>query len=241
VGFKVDGIEYTTTFDPLLPDLTPGQVAQAFNVTFPGIASAVGQKVVLTGPTTGSGETLEITSATAASLGFRAGQVAYGAAQHIAIAPDVLLYSFVDPLGTPARRYRWRFSDNGGSPISAYMPYVYGTQQLAGVLISFGTARFAGSDGMTSPGTIVVANMTLYAQGMLLPGTSKAYKADAQGFLAIPLVQGAVVRVAVDGTYLVRDITVPSTPSFDIMAALAAAPDQYAVQTVPPLLTRRSL
>jgi hypothetical protein len=241
VGFKVDGVTYTTTFDPLLPDLTPSQVAQAFNVTYPGIASAVGSTVVLTGPTVGSGETLEITSATASALGFRAGQVAYGAAQHIAIAPDTLLYSFVDPHGTSARRYRWRFSDNGGDPISPYMPYVYGSKQLTGVLISFGTARFAGSDGMSSPGQIIVANMTLYAQGMLLPGTSKAYAADEQGFVAIPLVQGATVRIAVDGTYLVRDIVVPSTPSFDIMQALTDAPDAYSVQTVPPLLTRRSL
>jgi hypothetical protein len=63
------------------------------------------------------------------------------------------------------------------------------------------------------------------------------------GFLAIPLTVGQTVRVAIDGTAVVREFVVPGPPNslFDLLQAIATANDPFTVQVPPPFLTRRSL
>jgi hypothetical protein len=160
---------------------------------------------------------------------------------HIMLMPATYAYSFVDAQGTPNRRYRWRYSANGAAPFSPYFKWVYGTQRVSTAPISVGTMRFVGVDGMVRPGALLVAGLDASAGGLVFVGTMLVYKTDDSGFLAIPLVQGSRVRVAIEGTGVVRDIVVPSTPAFDIMQAITAAPDMFTVQTVPPMLTKRSL
>jgi hypothetical protein len=160
---------------------------------------------------------------------------------HIPLMPATYVYSFLDPQGTPTRRYRWRYSANGAAPLSPYFKWVYGTQRIATVPVSVGTMHFVGADGIIRQGTLLVAALDAASSGSVFVGATLLVNTDPTGFLAVPLVQGAKMRIAIEGTSIVRDITVPAAPTFDIMQALSAAPDQFSVQTVAPLLTRRSL
>jgi hypothetical protein len=160
---------------------------------------------------------------------------------HIPLMPATYAYSFLDPQGTSKRRYRWRFSANGVAPISPFVKWVFGTQRVSTVPISVGTMRFVGLDGIIRPGTLLAAALDASSGGSVFVGVMLAYNTDESGFLAIPLVQGSKVRVAIEGTSIVRDITVPTTETFDIMQAITAAPDMFTVQTVPPMLTKRAL
>jgi len=160
---------------------------------------------------------------------------------HIPLVGGTYAYTFLDPVGTPKRRYRWRYSANGSAPISPFFPWVLGTQRLADVPISIGTMRFVGMDGVIRPGTLLVAALDSATTGAMFVGDMRAFTSDSTGFLAVPLVQGSNVRIAIEGTSIVRDILVPATDTFDIMSAVAAAPDQFTVQTVAPMLTKRAL
>jgi hypothetical protein len=241
VVFEADGVEYTITFSSIAPYLSATQVASEFNEALPGVASALDNKVILTGPTTGSYKVLKIVSVTTSALGFAAGQTAYGMDTNIPIAPSTYVYYYLDPLGVPERRYRWRFSNNGIIPISGFMPWVTGKQQLVGAEISIGTARLASGTGMSRSSSLFVYNISTYNQGFLVVDGGQKFSSDSQGFVFVPLMRGARVKIAIEGTTIVREITVPNTTTFDIMQAVVDAPDEFTIQTTAPLLTRRSL
>lgn len=159
---------------------------------------------------------------------------------HIQLMPGVYAYSFLDPLGTSVRRYRWRYSANGAAPFSPFFPWVYGNRRVSSSSISIGTMRFVGVDGMISTGTIIISSIGPLTNGTVMADT-KTVTSDENGLLVSSFVRGSTVRIAIEGSSIVRNITIPDLDTFDIMQALADAPDMFTVQTVQPLLTRRSL
>lgn len=231
----------TVTFSSVITDWTATQLAEVINTAVPGAALVVGDKLVLSSGTTGRVSSLQVVSAPSA-LGLSYGLV-YGTDDRPILVDGQSLYVFYDVAGSDNSRYQWRFSANGANPISKLSPLVAGKPvPTSGVALSFATAKFVGVDGRPSKMTILVASEGNSVSGVTVQEQQTlSFQADENGRLFIPLVQGARVRIAVEGTSLCRTITVPNTASFDLLQALSDAPDQFTVQTLPPLLTRRSL
>lgn len=235
------GAPHTVLFPDTIVDWTAQQIATVINDEVPGAAAVVDSKLVLSSGSTGRVSSLQVTSAPTA-LGMSA-EIAYGKDERLVLVDGQNVYVYYDVAGASSSRYQWRFSANGSNPISKMSPLVSGKAvPTSGVALSFATARFIGLDGRPAKMTVLVA-----AEGNAIPGftvqeqQTLAFSSDENGHFFIPLVQGARVRVAIEGTSLVRTLTVPNTASFDLMQALSDATDQFTVQTVPPLLTRRSL
>lgn len=242
------GPSLSVSFGSVLDLWTPAQVAVRINEVFSGLAtvSQDGKSIVLTSPTSGRASVLRILYDDAHDLGLRAGVYAYGTGPRITLAGGTVLYSFSDPYGIPGlTRYKWRFSANGVSPISEFADRVFGlSSPVDPSLISVATASFLGLNGIPKKTTVIVVMdesprvVAGFVAGSDLP---TSFVSNDLGFLQIPLLRGMKVRVAIEGTALVREITVPDASSFDLLAAMNAVPDQFTVQATVPLLSRRSL
>lgn len=238
--------EVSIAFSSLIDYWTPTQVVNRINEVVPTLASVSGTTVVLTSTTTGRASSLKIVYNDAIDLGFEAEKVVYGTAARPTLVSDTFIYVFSDPSGSSDYRYKWRFSANGVNPISGYSKVLYGnTPALAEAdVLSVCTATFIGLDGVAKAQDVIVAleqnpmEFSGYVVGDKLP---KMYKADENGFIQFTLVRGARVKVALEGTTFVREFTVPSTPSFDLLEAMAAAPDAFTIQTPLPFLIRRNV
>jgi hypothetical protein len=110
--------------------------------------------------------------------------------------------------------------------------------------ISIATANFVGLDGLPRRPSLIIAS-----EGPPLDVGDGYYitapepilvQADSVGHLAVNLVRGSKVRVAIEGTTYVRSIVVPDLPTFDLIKALGDVADHFAVQTLPALTDRRS-
>lgn len=243
--FVIDGgAEQVVTFDPLLHYWTPLQVATRINEVVPGLASVVGSAVVLTSPTTGRTSSLLITYSDSPNLGWSPNDRNVGLAARVALSSLVVIYTFTDNDGTKLNLYKWRFSTDGVNP-TEFSPYTSGMPPpVPGVQISIGTATFVDAAGRPLRRKVVVvsesppSSVFSVVAGSFAPLTIES---DDNGFLQVPLVQGTQVRIGFEGTNFVRQITVPATATFDLMAALSAAQDPFSPQTVPPLLVRRNI
>lgn len=241
---RVDGLdEITVDFDTNLLVATPAQVAELINDQQAGLAAAVNGTVVLTGPTDGRVGMLEVTFCDARDL-FPESVSARGIDSRIALDEEIYLYSYRDIAGTDDTRYKWRFSADGAVPISPFSERIFGGPgRLTGLQFSVGKARFMDVEGRPIRQRVLIASlMGDVVEGAIFGSDiAKAFEADENGYVLLRLVQGARIRVAFEGTDIVKDVTVPMTPTFDLLQAVGAAPDQFTVQTTEPLLTRRSL
>ncbi len=164
-------------------------------------------------------------------------------AARTALATNRVDYTFTDLDGSDSdSRYKYRFSANGEAPFSGWSKNVKPVPAATDpAKISLGYATFIDIAGAPTKATIIVANEGAMVNGSVVYGPRPmVYEADEQGYVQIPLLRGAKVVVAIEGTGVVRTITVPNTQIFDLMGALAEAPDMFTVQTTPPLLTRRT-
>jgi hypothetical protein len=224
---------------------TSAQVVNRINEVVPGLASLDGTKVKMTSPTTGRVSSLKVTYNDASELGLPAGTLVFGTDARPTLTMGQLIYTYTDVAGRSDNRYKWRFSLNGANPISEFSERVFGSAPpLSGIPVSVGTALFVGLDGKPQKRRIVVvsdrppASISGAAVGNELP---LIVDSDDSGFLQVPLVQGAVVRVAIEGTAYVREFTVPATDSFDLLSVMASAPDPFTIQVPAPFLIRRNL
>ena len=231
-------------FSSFIDFWTPTQVVNRINEVVPGLASLDGLKVVLTSPTTGRVSSILVVANEATDLGLPAGLVGYGTNVRPTLITDTFIYMFSDVAGHSDYRYKWRFSANGVNPVSEFSERVLGgSPPLTGVPLAVGTALFVGLDGRAQKRRIIVVSerspapiIAGYAVGNELP---LIVDSDEFGFLYVTLVQGSVVRIAIEGTTYVREFTVPIAASFDILQVMAAAPDPFTVQATVPFLIRR--
>lgn len=237
------GSEVSVSFSSVLPYWTPTQVANRINEVVPGLASVVGSSVLLTSPTTGRSSVLEVTYCDASDLGWSSGDVARGLDARLVLASGTTSYQYSDVAGATSDRYKWRFSADGSEPTSEFSSYVPGaTPPVAGSL-SVCSATFLGADGRPVRRKVIVGTLdTPQSIGGYLIGNDQplVFEADANGFVQFTLVQGAKVRIAIEGTSFVRELTVPAASSFDLLTEMAAAADPYTVQSAPESMIRRS-
>jgi hypothetical protein len=148
---------------------------------------------------------------------------------------DVFFY--VDATGTASSFYRVVVVDSSDVRGIPSVPF------RAGVSLCLATATFLDVSGNPARTTVIVSpSKDQSHSGSLVAGeyATQTYQADVDGKLSIPLLKGSKVVVAIEGTTVVREITVPTTDSFDLLQALGDAPDMFTVQTLPPLVSRRS-
>lgn len=243
--FKVDGgVEKVVSFDSLISFWTPTQAMNRINEVAPGIATVVSNAVVLTSTLTGRLSAIEITYNDSEDLGFVVGTVVHGTDARLVMVTSTLLYQYTDIQGLSSYKYKWRFSVNGSPPISEFSRSVNGSDPplIGSGNLSVMTAKFVDIEGRPKKTSIIVAPDGASPQvlaGYAVGGTEqKVYESDAQGFLAVVLVRGTILRVAIEGTPLVRVITVPNTTTFDLLSILASTTDAFSIQQAPPLLTR---
>lgn len=238
------GVEQSILFSTLTTYWSPVQVSARINDIVPGLTTTLNGSVVFSAPTTGRGSSLLITYNEAVDLGLPAGTRAYGTDARPVLATNQFFYPYTDLAGLSTNRYKWRFSANGSNPVSEFSERVFGNAAPMGSApMSVGTALFVGLDGRAQKRRIVVVSDNAPAViGGVAVGNELPITVDADdfGFLYVPLVQGARVRIAIEGTAYVREIVVPAAASFDILQAMAAAPDPFSVQVPPPFLIRRS-
>lgn len=243
---QVDGgPEQTISFDSLIQFWTPAQVATRINQIVPGLASVVGQSVVLTSLTTGRISSLLVTSFVAPTFdfGLDVGSQALGTDARPVMVIGTRLYQFTDIPGSTTNRYKWRFSANGGAPFSDFSAPVSGSTPalIDAANLSILTGSFVDFEGRPRKTRVIIApdlGPQALAGYVITGSETRVYESDEQGFLAVPLVRGATLRVSIEGTPLTRNIVVPSTPSFDLLSTLVSTPDAFAVQVAPSLLTR---
>jgi hypothetical protein len=223
---------------------TPLQVMNHINTaTATSIASLNGNSVVLTVPSVvGRNTTMLITYNDATDLGFTAGDFTTGTDARITLSGSTFVYTYIDLSGAVDYKYKWRFSANGVNPISDYSSPVNGDTVPYAVPISIGTAYFVGIDGRPQQRTIIVGvdDVPFVSSGFAVGNELvQTYTSDINGFIQVPLIQGAKIRIGIEGTSYTREIIVPSTSTFDIMAAMATAADPFTIRVPPPFLTRR--
>lgn len=106
------------------------------------------------------------------------------------------------------------------------------------------TATFLGFDGEPRrPSLIFALEMPPTSLGggeYLLDETPLVVQANELGILSVELVRGAKVRVAIEGTTYSKVITVPDVETFDLLQVLGDSADAFTIQTLPPLVSRRS-
>jgi hypothetical protein len=253
-GFSIDGAEErrVTFVDPLRPLLedpnlwSTEEIVAKLNQEFPTLASikTVGPRkfIDIGSPSTGRASSVSCTYSEDRNV-FPLGTV-YGRDARILLVRDKLIYPYTDLSGTQGIRYKWRFSKNGSSPISPFSARKMGDLERAQLLpVSIATARFVGNDGTPVEKTVlIVVESSQMIGGMFLAGgTSQLVTTDESGFLQFPLVIGSKVKFAIEGTYFVKEVTVPNAQTFDILTAMSGVDDGFTVQETAPLLTKRSL
>lgn len=247
---KVDGggeqIHTFTTTDPISLANVIGELTGSLTgVT----ASDDGTgKLKLEGNTPGTAGTLELTGGTGlAILGFTTGDKDNGEDQHVLLMPAVDSYEYDDQSGEASYWYRTRYLNTTSGNVSSWSDWTQGSTGgvVDAVNLIVGRIRLAGLNGAALVGkqiTIVNIFSPLMASSYFIAGRSVQLETDGSGYAETTLVRGAVVDVIVEGTSVIRRITVPDTGTvFDLLDPSLQMDDPWNIQ-VPdlPSAVRRS-
>jgi hypothetical protein len=240
--------EVSIPFSSVTPLWTPAQVVSRINEVIPGHATENAGKVRLTSATPGRTSTIRVTYSDCVELGWSDLPLVRGKDVRPTLVSDTYLYTHIDLAGRDSYRYKWRFSVNGSLPISDFSnPPVYGSVQdtVDSDSLSVAIGKFMGMDGKPQKTKLIVAAASTpyqYSSSLLMANSRPLIvESDESGYFQMTLIRGLKVRVAVEGTAFVREFTVPSTPTFDILQAMADAPDPFTVEVPLPFLIRRSI
>lgn len=240
------GTESSIYFDPLIQYWTPTQVANRINEVAIGHATVSSGSIVLASFTTGRTSNITVTYNDATDLGWSSGDFDIGEDIRISLVNGTYFYPYVDQAGVSQNQYKWRFTNNAVTKFTDFSPTVSGdaVSLISSGNLSLATATFVDVQGFPAQRTVIIApadgtpqSVNGYALGEV---ATKTFVSDSTGFLAVPLVRGTKLRVAIEGTTLVREIVVPNATQFDLLSVMATAPDAFTIQTAPSLLTRRN-
>lgn len=214
------------------------------------VASEDGGALRLTSNMLGTGSSIEITGGTAlAELGLTNGDRVVGKDQRITLVAGTEDYEYDDLNGDPDHYYKVRYYNTTTGAVSSFGPAAKGDvgSVLAPSDLIKATIDLAGMDGKPMTETeILFYNKyipPLEVGDYLVTGRELMIETDMLGHAETMLVRGARVSVAIAGTSIVREITVPTTGTeFKLNAAIAAADDVFQVR-VPdvPAAVRRTL
>ena len=107
------------------------------------------------------------------------------------------------------------------------------------------TAKFVGLDGAAKRAVLIISQeggpLPVGDGGYVMDQDPMVVQADENGDLSVQLVRGSKIVVAVEGTTYVRSFTVPDVNTFDLLQVMSDVADHFAIQTLPPLVSRRSI
>lgn len=176
--------------------------------------------------------------------------IAYGKDGYISLVVGRESYSFLDLQGSSTYFYRTRFRSSTYNTASAYTQPSSAAQPIGVNSTSLVTGRvtLVGIDGRPLPGVLVrifSKQTPKVVDGMLVAGTTLDGLTDDSGSLEFNLVRGLEVTVTVDGTEIVRDVTVPIDATIGVFNLFDPnlGPNDYWTVAVPQLVyaPRRSL
>lgn len=244
-----DDPEIAVTFTGSNP-LTPSQVVAQINAEA-GFSLATNESgsIRLTSSGTGTDSFIEIVGGSACNeLGFTVGQRDVGLDAHITLVLAQQNYTYIDYDGERGYFYRVAAYNTVDDTIGLYSTPFEGTTftPLPADSLSLAYIDLVAATGAASEGQIVTLYPLQYPNqvsgfGVGLEREKIILKTDVNGHAETTLVRGLTVRVVFDGTSLVREITVPDSASFNLMALVEGAPDPFTV-AVPniPAAPRRT-
>ena len=234
--------DYTVTFtDPGPGVLTQAEAVSQINTALPQVVQAwidSDATIVLATYEAGTGAALRVVGGDAApKLGLPTTEpdsISFGKAAKLALVPGKERYTFVDIRGATEYFYRTRFFSTVNNTASEYSHPQLSTQFSgvdAGNLVC-GQVRLSRMNGQPLSGVQVrVINRSgLHeTEGWLVAGRQLQAITDDGGLASFTLIRGMQVDVAIDGTSLVRTLTVPTDPEEGVFNLLdpALGPDDY--------------
>lgn len=238
---KETDIAYVFTgTDPLTLAQAASQIqAGSVGLLFSYVLSA---RLIIETSLPGSGAVIEVTGGTAAPLlhlpTVDPSNVAYGKDARIPLVSGVSSYLFTDMNGSSTYFYKTRFYNANTQSYSAFgLPFTGGAPAAIGA-----ENLVRGLIDIVDLHGVAMANQTvlLYSRsngvqvgGVVLAGGGARIKTDTAGRAEFLLVRGSEVTIALAGTNIVRDITVPTDPtvtSFNLLDPAYGQDDLFKVQ-----------
>jgi len=256
--FDVDGLTFELAVDGNTqlaeldsPDGSVASVVAAeLDTLFIGASVSVSGGVLrIASDSTGSASRLTVGGGTAVTaLGFVESDDAYGMELNLPLVGGTTAYTFVDLSGDPAYYYRYRYFHSGTGAVSAFSAPL---QAVADRLLDSSDLILATLDLSDLDGNALAdADVAIYLRyvppllvgSVAVLGKELLWTTDEDGHIEEYLPRGAVVDVAILGTNIVRQVTVPSTgTSFSLFDEVAAADDVFQIQVLDiPEAVRRS-
>lgn len=204
-------------------------------------------KLQLTGNLAGTGGTIEVTGGGAAAILGLSQTIVHGKDQRIGLEVGVSDYTFTDLSGEASYWYRTRYFNDTTETYGGWSDWIQGS---TGAAVSaddliIGKVQMADIDGSALSDmkvTLVNVYSPLIADGYFIAGRSKRIETDGTGLAETTLIKGMVLDVVVEGTSIIRRITVPSTGTeFDLLDASLVQDDPFQIQEPDlPSAVRRS-
>lgn len=196
-------------------------------------------RVVLTTVLTGSAASIEIVSGEAAPfLGFDIGAAAVGLDQHLLLVGGTYQYFYTDSNSDPEFYYRVQYYNSTTLEVSELSLPITGdlSQVVPYSNTVVGYVRLADPFGRALSGrkvTIATSFVPGVVAGHVMARHYIDRATDRTGYAEFRLVKGAVVDISIDGTGIIRRITVPSTPDvFDFFDPALNADDEFGIATL---------
>jgi hypothetical protein len=236
-----------TGTNPLSAAAVVAQINAAVGVT---IATEVLGVLHLTSTLTGTKSKLEITGgAAAADFGWVTGTRDIGEDAHIQLVAGQGIYSYQDDDGEPGYFYKAQFynttnhlESQDSQPFQGAASTMLTADKLSKALI-----KLVDGAGVAVPDqeiTFYTIHEPFTVEGFQVALSRKpiTVKTDNAGQAEAVLVRGLKVKVVFEGTSVIREIQVPNTAEFDLLAELGAAPDPFRVVEVNfPAAPRRTV
>lgn len=246
--------EVSVTFTGVDP-LTYAEIAAQIDAAAPSLVRAYvsdDPQVVVQTAGAGTAVSLRVVGGSAATLlGLPTEEpdsLAYGRDARVALIEGRTAYQFTDLRGSADYYYKIRFRNTNTSAVSEFsLPHtVMAKLGLAPGRLALGQldlVRVNGKPLINQPVRVHTEfGRPVTVDGKTMAGTDVEESTDADGHVEFLLVRGAQVSVAVPGTSLVREITVPDIDTFNLLDPSISGDDIFRVQ-VPELTyaPRRSL
>jgi len=214
------------------------------------VASEVAGVLHLTSTLTGTKSKLEITGGAAAvDFGWVLGARDIGEDAHIQLIPGQGIYSFQDDDGEPGYYYVAQFynttnhlESQDSLPFQGAASTMLSADKLSKALI-----KLVDGAGIAVPDqeiTFYTIHEPFTVEGFQVALSRRpiTVKTNNAGQAEVVLVRGLKVKVVFEGTSVIREIQVPDTAEFDLLAELGAAPDPFRVVEVNfPAAPRRTI
>lgn len=221
-----------------LSPLTVPQVVDQINTALGDtIASDVGNALVLTSTTNGTGSKIELLDGSAnATFGLSDGDRDIGEEAHVLLQAGVPAYTFIDKDGESGYFYKAQFyhtatnlESNDSSPFEGDVGTLISASSLSTAKVDLVDARGIAVEGQEISFYPYHDPVEVEGYQVALTRAPIIIRTNNAGHAEVTLVRGLRVKVVFEGTSLIRDITIPDAAEFNLMSEMGAVPDPFDV------------